>query len=161
MIISGFEAVLHTKILPKIRQNFFALKLYGTVVIVLQPEIAFFSQNRGGSSAHLGPQRFATQKRGANRVGQQPEPVTGLSPYPTRLLAWLKSLANGESVTRSLQILTWNYKKRQRKQRGSYHVLSNYYSQTFLKEFDKHVGLLICIDKQKVQRLSVKNSPNQ
>ena len=86
MIISGFEAVLHTKILPKIRQNFFALKLYGTVVIVLQPEIAFFSQNRGGSSAHLGPQRFATQKRGANRVGQQPEPVTGLSPYPTRLL---------------------------------------------------------------------------
>ena len=106
MIISGFEAVLHTKILPKIRQNFFALKLYGTVVIVLQPEIAFFSQNRGGSSAHLGPQRFATQKRGANRVGQQPEPVTGLSPYPTRLLTWLKSLANGESVTRSLQILT-------------------------------------------------------
>ena len=76
------------------------------LVCMFQPEIAFFSQNRGGTSSihtHLGPRRRgspgkSTQGGRAGGSGNRGATVTGAScrpPTPPRAhaLAWLKSLA--------------------------------------------------------------------
>ena len=74
---------------------------------MFQPEIAFFSQNRGGTSAHThtwgrGSPGKSTQGGRAGGSGNRGATVTGAScrrpsvpPTPPRAaLAWLKSLAS-------------------------------------------------------------------
>ena len=88
------------------------------LVCMFQPEIAFFSQNRGGTSSihtHLGPRRGSpgksTQGGRAGGSGNRGATVTGASclpPTPPRAhaLAWLKSLASSANG-KCCQIL-WN-----------------------------------------------------
>ena len=74
------------------------------LVCMFQPEIAFFSQNRGGTSAHThtwgrGSPGKSTQGGRAGGSGNRGATVTGAScrpPTPPRAhaLAWLKSLAS-------------------------------------------------------------------
>ena len=127
------------------------------LVCMFQPEIAFFSQNRGGTSSihtHLGPRRGSpgksTQGGRAGGSGNRGATVTGAScrpPTPPRAhaLAWLKSLASSANG-KCCQILCETNFCETKSMKWISIITKNIFEKfLFLKYFDKNEGKIYSI----------------